>query len=82
MSETKDMSNNKLISAFVSGVEHTIEKLEEIVCFDALAMHKELASRRLLYPMIVGYCESHGGKCSDILLLILKIEQTLLPESE
>jgi hypothetical protein len=82
MSEATNMSNNKIISAFVSGVEYTIEKLEEIVCFDALAMHKQLAPRRLLYPSVVGYCEHHGGKCSEILSLIFTIEQTLLPESK
>jgi hypothetical protein len=70
-----------MLNAFQKGIEYSIEELKKIVCFDASKMHEELADRRFLYPSAVGYCEHHGGKCSDILRLIAELTR-LLPESE
>ncbi|MGI9142715.1 MAG: hypothetical protein ACR2IJ_05945 [Fluviibacter sp.] len=54
--------------------ELMIGLIERQVCFDALADHEAMASFRSAHPEIVGRCEHHGGKCSDLLLLIHKLK--------
>lgn len=52
-----------------------IEQIRRQVCFDALADHEAVAEARLKHPTLVGRCQHHGGKCSDLLLLITKLEE-------
>jgi len=60
--------------------ERIVELLKRRVCFDALAMHDELENIRTSQPdrsTVVGYCDHHGGKCSDLLQLIVALESQL-----
>ena len=50
------------------------ELIKRHVCFDALADHDAMATFRIKHPALVGRCEHHGGKCTDLLLLISKLE--------
>ena len=54
--------------------ERIVERIRAQVCFDALADHDEMADTRLIYPTVVGRCAHHGGKCTDLLLLISELE--------
>lgn len=54
--------------------DYLITLIERQVCFDALADHKDVAKFRLEHPAIVGRCSNHGGKCSDLLLLIHELK--------
>jgi hypothetical protein len=51
-----------------------IEMLKRRICFDAIDDHNAVAEFRLAHPEVVGRCGNHGGKCSDLLLLITKLE--------
>ena len=50
--------------------DYLIGQIQRQVCFDALADHESLETFRHAHPEIVGRCDHHGGKCSDLLLLI------------
>jgi|LakMenE01Jun11ns_1017448.scaffolds.fasta_scaffold9672549_3 hypothetical protein len=50
------------------------ELIKRQVCFDALADHDAMETFRMAHPEIVGRCAHHGGKCTDLLLLISKLE--------
>lgn len=52
-----------------------IAELERKICFDALADHKEMEQFRAAHPEVVGRCAHHGGKCTDLLLLISKLQK-------
>jgi hypothetical protein len=55
--------------------ERIIELIKRQVCFDALADHATLPSIvREAHPEVVGRCSHHGGKCTDLLLLIHELK--------
>jgi hypothetical protein len=54
--------------------ERIIELIKRQVCFDALADHDLMETFRMAHPEIVGRCGHHGGKCTDLLNLIMKLE--------
>ena len=54
--------------------ERIVELIKRQVCFDALADHDAMATFRMAHPEIVGRCEHHGGKCTDLLNLIARLE--------
>jgi hypothetical protein len=54
--------------------ERIIELIKRQVCFDALADHDLMETFRMAHPEIVGRCAHHGGKCTDLLNLIMKLE--------
>lgn len=54
--------------------ERIIGLIERQVCFDALADHDAMGTFRLAHPKIVGRCVHHGGKCTDLLLLVEKLK--------
>jgi hypothetical protein len=64
--------------AFYRGRQHEreliIDKIRARICFDALADHDAMATFRVAHPEIVGRCSNHGGKCTDLLQLIYKLE--------
>jgi hypothetical protein len=55
--------------------ERIVELIKRQVCFDALADHDLMETFRMAHPEIVGRCAHHGGKCTDLLLLIQKLEK-------
>lgn len=55
-------------------VEEVIDLIKRRVCFDALADHDAVAEFRVAHPEVVGRCAHHGGKCTDLLLLISDLE--------
>jgi hypothetical protein len=54
--------------------ERIIALIKRQVCFDALADHDAMETFRLAHPEVVGRCEHHGGKCTDLLRLIGRLE--------
>jgi hypothetical protein len=54
--------------------ERIIALIERRICFDALADHESLEIFRDTRPEIVGRCAHHGGKCTDLLLLIHELK--------
>jgi hypothetical protein len=54
--------------------DRIVELIKRQVCFDALADHDAMETFRMAHPEIVGRCAHHGGKCTDLLLLISKLE--------
>ena len=54
--------------------ERIIALIKRQVCFDALADHDAMETFRLAHPEVVGRCEHHGGKCTDLLQLIGRLE--------
>jgi hypothetical protein len=55
--------------------DRIIELIKRQVCFDALADHAALpTSVREAHPEVVGRCAHHGGKCTDLLQLIDRLE--------
>jgi hypothetical protein len=54
--------------------ERIIGCIRDRVCFDALADHDEVAQFREAHPEVVGRCSHHGGKCTDLLLLIAELQ--------
>jgi len=54
--------------------ERIVELIKRLVCFDALADHDAMETFRMAHPEIVGRCEHHGGKCTDLLNLIARVE--------
>lgn len=54
--------------------ERIIERIRARVCFDALADHDAMETFRHAHPEVVGRCAHHGGKCTDLLLLISELE--------
>lgn len=54
--------------------ERIVDLIKRRVCFDALADHDEMAQFRIAHPEVVGRCAHHGGKCTDLLLLISELE--------
>lgn len=55
-------------------VAEVVAVISRQICFDAQKSHKEMEALRKTFPEVVGYCEHHGGKCSDLLTLIYKLE--------
>lgn len=59
---------------FADGVaterERIVETIKRNICFDALADHEAMAPFRIEHPEVVGRCSNHGGKCTDLLLLV------------
>ena len=51
-----------------------IGRIRDQVCFDALADHESMRDFREAHPEVVGRCSHHGGKCTDLLLLIAELE--------
>jgi hypothetical protein len=51
-------------------IEEVIELIKRQICFDALADHDAMETFRHAHPEVVGRCSHHGGKCTDLLLLI------------
>jgi hypothetical protein len=70
------------ITDFADGVaterERIVEAIKRNICFDALADHDAMASIRIEHPEVVGRCSHHGGKCTDLLLLVTKLEDKKL----
>lgn len=60
--------------AMASERAHIIEQIKRNICFDALADHEAMATFRMAHPEVVGRCSNHGGKCTDLLLLVQKLE--------
>jgi hypothetical protein len=54
--------------------ERIVELIKRQVCFDALADHDAMETFRMAHPEIVGRCAHHGGKCTDLLNLIARLE--------
>lgn len=54
--------------------DYLIGLIERQICFDALADHEQMETFRHAHPEIVGRCAHHGGKCSDLLLLIHELK--------
>ena len=54
--------------------ERIVELIKRQVCFDALADHDAMETFRMAHPEVVGRCEHHGGKCTDLLNLIARLE--------
>jgi hypothetical protein len=54
--------------------ERIVELIKRQVCFDALTDHDAMETFRIAHPEIVGRCEHHGGKCTDLLNLIARLE--------
>jgi hypothetical protein len=54
--------------------ERIVELVKRQVCFDALADHDAMETFRTAHPEIVGRCAHHGGKCTDLLNLIARLE--------
>jgi hypothetical protein len=54
--------------------ERIVELIKRQVCFDALADHDAMETFRMAHPEIVGRCAHHGGKCTDLLNLISRLE--------
>jgi hypothetical protein len=54
--------------------ERIVELIKRQVCFDALADHESMEIFRDTRPEIVGRCAHHGGKCTDLLNLIARLE--------
>jgi hypothetical protein len=55
--------------------DRIIDLIKRQVCFDALADHDTLPSIvRDAHPEVVGRCSHHGGKCTDLLQLIDRLE--------
>ncbi len=50
--------------------ELIVAKIKRQICFDALEDHEAVAKFRIEHPTLVGRCNNHGGKCSDLLKLI------------
>lgn len=63
---------------FADGVaterERIVEAIKRNICLDALADHDAMAPFRIEHPEVVGRCSHHGGKCTDLLLLVTKLE--------
>lgn len=57
-----------------------IDLIKRQVCFDALADHDLMATFRMAHPEVVGRCAHHGGKCTDLLILIGKLENKKMKE--
>lgn len=55
-------------------IEEIIELIKRQVCFDALADHDAMETFRHAHPEVVGRCAHHGGKCTDLLLLISELQ--------
>lgn len=55
--------------------ERIVERIRAQVCFDALADHDAMETSRHAHPEVVGRCSHHGGKCTDLLLLISELEK-------
>jgi hypothetical protein len=54
--------------------DRIVELIKRQVCFDALADHDAMATFRMAHPEVVGRCAHHGGKCTDLLQLIDRLE--------
>jgi len=54
--------------------ERIVDLIKRQVCFDALADHDAMETFRMAHPEVVGRCEHHGGKCTDLLNLIARLE--------
>jgi hypothetical protein len=54
--------------------ERIVEAIKRNICFDALTDHDAMAPFRSEHPEVVGRCAHHGGKCTDLLLLVTKLE--------
>jgi hypothetical protein len=54
--------------------ERIVALIERRICFDALADHEAMATFRHAHPEVVGRCAHHGGKCTDLLLLIHELK--------
>ena len=50
--------------------ERIVAKIKRQICFDALEDHEAVAEFRIKHPTLVGRCAHHGGKCTDLLLLV------------
>jgi hypothetical protein len=50
--------------------ERIVAKIKRQICFDALEDHEAVAEFRIKHPTVVGRCAHHGGKCTDLLLLV------------
>jgi hypothetical protein len=50
--------------------ERIVAKIKRQICFDALEDHEAVAEFRIKHPTVVGRCGHHGGKCTDLLLLV------------
>ena len=55
-----------------------IAMLRNMVCFDALDDDAQYVERRKTHPLATGRCSNHGGKCTDILERMHKIERELV----
>jgi hypothetical protein len=53
--------------------ERIVERIRAQVCFDALADHDAMETFRHAHPEVIGRCSHHGGKCTDLLLLISEL---------
>ena len=49
---------------------------------DALADDAQYVERRKTHPLATGRCEHHGGKCTEILERMHKIERELVGEPQ
>jgi hypothetical protein len=54
--------------------ERIVELIKRQVCFDALADHDAMETFRMAHPEVVGRCAHHGGKCTDLLTLIARLQ--------
>ena len=73
---TENMRNPEYAYEF-GRTERELEIIEQIkrnICFDALADHDAMATFRMAHPEVVGRCAHHGGKCTDLLLLVQKLQ--------
>lgn len=59
-----------------------IAMLRNMVCFDALEDDAQYVERRKTHPLATGRCEHHGGKCTQILERMHKIERELIGEPQ
>ena len=50
--------------------DYIMSLIKNQICFDALADHDAVAEQRTKYPALVGRCDHHGGKCSELLYLL------------
>lgn len=68
------MSNKTLDKIVVNAKQrerdHIVGLIKRQICFDALADHDAMAKFREVHPEVVGRCGHHGGKCTDLLLLV------------
>ncbi len=58
--------------------DRIVELIKRQVCFDALADHDAMETFRMAHPEIVGRCAHHGGKCTDLLQLIDRLESNAM----